>query len=121
VLDNRVAESHARVERAGRVLEHDLPLPAQANKLLAAGASDRLAREAHFAGAGVLQADERLPKSALSAAALPYEAERAAAPDRKINAVDGAQEPLPGKLVMTDDANRFDESFAHEALQQATW
>ena len=30
-----------------------------------------------------------------------------------------AQKPLPGKLVVPDETDRFDESFAHEALQQA--
>ncbi len=98
MLDNRVAESHARVERAGWILEHDLPLPTQADKLRAPGAGDRLALEAHFAPARVLQADEGSPQRALSAAALPYEAERGAVADRKINAVDGAQQPFPRSL-----------------------
>ena len=120
MLDDRIAESHARVERAGRVLEHDLPLASQADKFRAAGADDRFALEAHFASAWVLQADEGSPEGALSTAALPYEAEGAAAADREIDAVHGAQKPLPGKFVMPDETDRFDEGFAHEALQQAT-
>ena len=119
MLDNRVAESHARVERAGRILEHDLPLPTQADKLGASGASDRLALEAHFAPARVLQADEGSPEGALSAAALPDEAKRRAAADRKINAIDGAQKPFPRKLVMQGETDRFDDGLTHEALQQA--
>ena len=119
MLDNRVAESHARVERAGRILEHDLPLPAQADKLRAPGASDRLALEAYFAPARVLQADEGSPEGALAAAALPDEAERGAAADRKIDAVDGAQKPFPRKPVMQGETDRFDDRLAHEALQQA--
>jgi hypothetical protein len=119
MLDNRVAENHARVERAGRVLEYDLPLPSQSDKFRASGSDDCLALKAHFARARVLQADKRLPEGTLSAAALPDQPERAAAADREVNAVDCAQKPLPGKLVVPDETDRFDESFAHEALQQA--
>ena len=83
------------------------------------GAGDRLALEAHFAPARALQADEGSPEGALAAAALPDEAERGAAADRKIDAVDGAQKPFPRKPVMQGETDRFDDRLAHEALQQA--
>ena len=108
------------VERAGGVLENNLPLPTQADKCRASGAGDSLALEAHFARARVLQADERSPERALSTAAFAYEPDRGAATDRQIHPIDGAQEPLPRKLVVPDEADGLDQRFAHEALQQAT-
>jgi hypothetical protein len=101
-------------------LEHDLPLPSEADKFRATRAGDRLTLEAHFARTRVLQADERSSERALSAAALPYEAESAAAVDREINAVDGPQKPLPRNLEMPDQTDGLHKDFTHEALQQAT-
>jgi hypothetical protein len=120
VLDDRVAERHARVERARRVLEHDLALSAEAHELGTGSARDGLTLEAHVSSARRLQANEHSSERALSASALADEPERAAADDCEVDPVDRAQDAFSRQLEMPSEVHRFHEGVAQEALQQAT-
>ena len=89
-LGDDVLDRHARIERAERVLEDDLHLAPHRPHALGVQALDRLALEADGAAGRLDQADQHAPGGGLAAARLADEAERPAARDREIDAVDRA-------------------------------
>ena len=95
-------------------------MPAQSLELVLRQIKQILVTQRHAPRSWRLQREDRPSERALSTAALSDEAEGPAATNSEINAVDRAQQPLSGNLVMPDKTDCLDEGFAHEALQQAT-
>ena len=88
-LADDVADGHARVEAADRVLEDDLHVPAEPAQLLAAVGEEVLALVADLAAGGGDQAEDRAADGRLAAAGFADEAERLARRDVEADAVDG--------------------------------
>ena len=89
-LGDRLVDRLARVQRAGRVLEHDLHLaPVLAQRLR--GARERRALEPDLAARGQLEAEERPGERRLAAAGLADERDDLARHDLEVDAVDRAR------------------------------
>ena len=82
-LHQRLAHRHARVERAERVLEHHLHVPARALQAGGGQRDDVLAIEHHRAAVRLQQAQQGPAGGGLAAAALAHDGQRFARADRE--------------------------------------
>ena len=89
-LADDVADRHPRVERADRVLEHDLHPAAEPLELVALLVEDVLAPQRDRARGGRQQLQQRLAQRRLAAARLAHEAQDLAGTDVEGDAIDGA-------------------------------
>ena len=88
-LGDDLADLHARVERAVRILKDDLDAAPQCQKVLALRRGDVDAVEQDRACSRPLEPQDAAAGRRLAAAALADQPQRLAAPDREIDAVDG--------------------------------
>ena len=86
-LGDDAGHRHARIQRALRVLEHDLEAPAERGQRLARGRPDIGAVEQHLARRRPLQAHDGLAQRGLAAARFADDAQGLAAPDLEVDAV----------------------------------
>src|SRR5262249_18712186 len=87
-LGDDLAHLPARVQRAVGVLEDHLHAPAQRDQVAPLHAVDVLAVEQDLAGGRLLQPQDAAAGRGLAAAALAHQAQRLAAADREVDAVD---------------------------------
>src|SRR3989449_6655554 len=78
---SRLAHGHPRVERAVRILEHDLHATAQRSQLPRAAGEHVDAVEYDAAGVGLDQSENRASHRGLAATRLPHQAQGAAGRD----------------------------------------
>ena len=111
-LRDEVADLHAGVERADRVLEDDLHVLSHLLHPFGRERDEVDAVELDLAGGGLEEPEDRPPEGRLAAAGLADEADRLAAPDIEVDAVDGLplargalEEPLLDGEVLLEAAD----------------
>jgi hypothetical protein len=100
-LADDVADGHPRVEAGVRVLQHHLDVPPRPPQRAAAEPHHVLAAYVDGAGRRLLQPHQQLGQCGLAATGLAHHAERLAAPQLDVDAVDGSH---GADLRLEDDA-----------------
>ena len=119
-LVERLADRHARVERAHRVLEHHLHVPPVGAARRPVERRDVLPAEEDFAPGNRLEEHERLRDRRLAAAALAHDAERFALGEREAHPLHRLQGLLARAAV--GDVEIVDlEERAHDGVLLVYW